>query len=100
MKRFGAVLLLSVGCLLAQQHPVTETPTQTAGNAHVTIYVTAKGKTYHTYRDCIGLSRSKTVLTSDERSAQQHGLTLCGICAHRHHAQAPTNSLWATPEAK
>lgn len=96
-----AAVLLSVCLFGAQVKPVTERPTQTAGSAHVEVYVTPKGKTYHTYRDCIGVSRSHSVLTASEADAQQHGLTLCGICAHRHHAGAgATNESWAKPEVK
>lgn len=100
MKTAITALLLSAGLSFAAQvKPVTERPTQTAGSAHVQVFVTPKGKTYHTYRDCIGVSRSHSVLTATEADAQQHGLVLCGICAHRHHVQA-TNETWATPEAK
>ena len=92
------LMLTSLGCA-AQPKPVTETKTQTAGNPKVAVFVTAKGKTYHTYRDCMSLSRAKTVLSASEADAEQHGLTLCGICAHRHHS-ATNNSAWAKQEAK
>lgn len=95
---------LALSSFAAQQtKPVTETRTQTAGSARITVYVTQHGKkTYHTYRDCASLGRSKTVLTASEADAQQHGLVLCGICAHRHHAGvvAGDNSNWAKAEAK
>ena len=88
--------LLWCSLVIAQPRTVTQTPTQTAGSSQVQVFVTVKGKTYHAYRDCIGLQRSKTVLTSDEAAAQQHGLTLCGICAHRHHAGVvKDNRSWA-----
>ena len=93
------LLALAAGLAIAQTKPVTQTPTQTAGDAHVQVFVTARGKTYHTYRDCIGLQRSKSVLEANEAQAQQHGLTLCGICAHRHHAVVgKSNAAWAKAE--
>lgn len=67
------------------------------------VFVTERGQTYyHTYRDCIGLSHSKTVLTADEKEAQSHGLVLCRICAHRHHSRTVdgNNKNWAKPEVK
>ena len=66
-----------------------------------TVFVTARGqKYYHTHRDCISLSRSSRVLVADEKEAQSHGLTLCSICAHRHHAETVNrdNKNWAKPE--
>lgn len=61
------------------------------------VFITAHGKkSYHTHRDCMSLKRAKTVLTADETTAQAHGLTICGICAHRHAKTAGgNNTAWA-----
>ncbi len=70
-----------------------------AGSETERVYVTPKGKTYHTHRDCIGLTRSTRVLVASEHTAQVQGLRLCGICAHRHHAKVvDDNGSWAKPE--
>lgn len=87
----------------APQRPTLEDGAPVAaGSTHVKVYVTPKGKTYHTHRDCIGLTRSKDVLVASEYDAQVQGITLCSICAHRHHAQTGKagNRTWATPEAE
>ena len=98
IQRLTLATLLGVAFSFAQTpHPVQDQHTQTAGNKAVMVWLTPKGKTYHTWRDCIGLERSKQVLISDEATAEQHGLTLCGICAHRHHVQSKTLD-WAKPE--
>jgi hypothetical protein len=96
MKR--AILLLVLAASLAAQKPVTQMPTQTAGNARVQVWVTAKGKTYHSYRDCGRLEHSAHVLVTNEAIAQQHGLIICKICLHRHDAKTGANSGWAQPE--
>ncbi len=83
MKRLLVLVLLAASLLSAE-----------------TVFVTAHSKkTYHTHRDCIALTRSKQVYQADEKTAQSHGLTLCGICAHRHHSETVggNNSAWATP---
>lgn len=65
-----------------------------------TVYMSQRGKTYHTDRHCMSLKRAQVVLTADEKEAQAHGLTLCGICKHRHAGKAPAKgaAAWATPE--
>lgn len=46
-------------------------------------WITPKGKTYHTHRDCIALrSTAKPVELSDKQAVAK-GLTLCGICNRR-----------------
>ncbi len=68
-----------------------------------TVYVTAHGKTYHTNRQCMSLLRSSHVLTTDDKTAEAHGLHECGICAHRHAGgkkQTDGPGSWATPEVK
>lgn len=96
MKRLITIALLALSSLQGQP-----TPPPAAGSQTVQVYVTPKGKTYHTHRDCIGLTRSSRVLVANEHAAQVQGLRLCGICAHRHHAKVVgDNGSWATPEAK
>ncbi len=67
-------------------------------------YFTAKGKTWHSSRNCMALARSKNVLQADSSDAERHGLVECSICAHRHagaHAKAKqANSSWGKAETK
>jgi hypothetical protein len=72
----------------------------TAGET--TVFLSAHGKTYHSHRDCMSLSRAKTVYTATETAARAHGLTLCGICAHRKgpNAQKGSNGAWAQEAGK
>ncbi len=70
-----------------------------ASYANAGVYLTPRAKTYHAFRDCIALARSQHVLEADEHAAQEHGLTLCGICAHRHRGKVDgANTTWAAPE--
>jgi hypothetical protein len=93
--------LLFASAMLAQVPPTSgpQTHTQTAGSSAVKVYVTSHGKVYHTWRDCSRLDHA-VVLTATEADAEQHGLTQCKVCAHRHHAGVvPSgNSAWAQPE--
>ncbi len=68
-------------------------------NAEV-VYLSKNGKTYHARKDCIALTRSREVLTTDDAAAMAHGLRPCGIC-HRakKHINKDTNS-WAQGAAK
>lgn len=101
MKRLILCSILGASLLFADTRPMLDDGAPVAaGSRAVTIYVTQKGKIYHTHRDCSGLSRS-TVLQSTEYDAQVHGLTLCKICAHRHHAASidGKNGSWAKAES-
>ena len=49
-----------------------------------TVYVTPKGKTFHTDKTCMSLAKSHNILTTDDKTAEAHGLRECAICAHRH----------------
>lgn len=101
MRRVVIAALLSAGLVCGQSPKLDDGAPVAAGDSQITVYLSAHGKTYHTHRDCGSLGRSKTVLTASEHDAQVHGLTLCGICAHRHHTAAgSTNGNWAKPEAK
>ncbi len=65
------------------------------------VFVTPHGKTYHSVRECMALAKSRTVLTTDDKTAEAHGLRECGICAHRHAAgtegkkKTANNESWA-----
>lgn len=48
-----------------------------------TVYFTPNGKTFHTSKDCIALTRSKTIMEADQKEAKAHGLKACGICQRR-----------------
>jgi hypothetical protein len=66
-----------------------------------TVYVTAHGKTFHTDKTCMSLAKSHNILTTDDKTAEAHGLRECAICAHRHAAGTTTknkktsNESWA-----
>lgn len=100
MKRTILCLILATGSMFAGVTDVKldDGAPMAAGSHRIAVYFSQHGKTYHTHRDCGTLRRSKTVLTAAEHDAQVHGLTLCSICAHRHHAGVVDgkNSSWAT----
>lgn len=45
-----------------------------------TVYFTQHGKTFHTNRHCMALSRATAVYSADRAAAESHGLKPCGIC--------------------
>lgn len=94
-KRLILAAILAAGLLLGG-------PAYTPGSIATPVFMSLKGKTYHTHRECMSLSRARVVLTTNEHDAQVHGLILCSICAHRHQAGAVNgkNAAWATPEVK
>jgi hypothetical protein len=57
-----------------------------------TVYVTPHGKTFHTDKACMSLAKSHNILTTDDKTADAHGLRECAICAHRHAAGTTTKS--------
>lgn len=48
-----------------------------------TVYITIKGHTYHTHRECIALRTTKEPREMTLAQAKAAGLELCQICAHR-----------------
>lgn len=47
------------------------------------VYVTKTGKTYHTYRNCMSLVRSKSVKTANDNICAIKGMKKCKICQQR-----------------
>ena len=45
-----------------------------------TVYVTKSGKTYHLYRNCMNLSRSKSVETANDKICRIRGMRECKLC--------------------
>jgi hypothetical protein len=67
--------------------------------AEVTVYFAPNGKTYCVARNCLALSRSKTVLSAPESQAIAHGLTRAKLDAKTTHSKSTAKNGWAQ-EAK
>ncbi len=101
MRKLIAVSLMICGLAVAQ--PYAMVPGASGGKVAIPVssfvYVTAHGKTYHTAKTCMALAKSGAVLQTTAKIAEEHGLKLCGICAHRgvHAASGRTfDNSWAT----
>lgn len=65
-----------------------------------TVWLSAKGKTFHRVATCMSLSRAKGKLTADRKEAEAHGLKACGICFRAKAAKKADNAAWAKGGAK
>lgn len=87
--------VLMAATLMAADTPVGPSGTKVAIPLSSVVYVTARGKTYHTSRECMSVAKS-TVLQTTAKLAEAHGLKLCGICARRGVSKAKTfDNSWA-----
>ncbi len=86
----AAVGTVACGALIGTaeaQGPYAMVPGASGGKVAIPVssmvYVTAHGKTYHMARNCMALAKSSGVLQTTAKLAEEHGLKLCAICAHR-----------------